>query len=258
MILKPPKGAQLQRGHPLARDLVGCWLFNEGSGSRWNDLSGNGCVASSNSADIVWSHGPYGPALLFPGDALKWVTLSGQVVAQSYSAFSLVLWVCGTGSTMGLVYSGGTDLYLNVTSTTMTWRHVDIGDGTSTATVPNITSGWHMVGCSWDGARTTGIVDGRKYGGEAATGTMTIPAWRLGVGGAGQELSGHVGLVAVWKRGLSAGESAELYREPFGMFRRQRIELWTPAVSGGAPAGGLLRHPGMAGGIRDLCGGITA
>ena len=42
MILKPPKGAMLNRGHPLSRGLKGCWLMNEGGGKIVNDLSGNG------------------------------------------------------------------------------------------------------------------------------------------------------------------------------------------------------------------------
>lgn len=30
---KPPVGAQINWGHPLARGLAGCWVFNEGAGS---------------------------------------------------------------------------------------------------------------------------------------------------------------------------------------------------------------------------------
>ena len=40
--LKPPLGARLIPGHPLANGLVGCWLMNEGSGNKVYDLSGNG------------------------------------------------------------------------------------------------------------------------------------------------------------------------------------------------------------------------
>jgi len=40
--MKPPPSARLIRGHRLAQGLVGCWLFNEGSGNKVYDLSGNG------------------------------------------------------------------------------------------------------------------------------------------------------------------------------------------------------------------------
>jgi len=40
--MKPPAGARPIVGHPLAKGLVGCWLANEGSGSRAFDVSGYG------------------------------------------------------------------------------------------------------------------------------------------------------------------------------------------------------------------------
>lgn len=39
VINKPLPGIQLNCSHPLAKGLVGCWLFNEGSGIRAYDLS---------------------------------------------------------------------------------------------------------------------------------------------------------------------------------------------------------------------------
>ena len=39
---KPYRGIQLNRQHPLARGLVGCWLVNEGTGDKVFDYSGNG------------------------------------------------------------------------------------------------------------------------------------------------------------------------------------------------------------------------
>jgi len=39
---KPMYGVLLNPYHPLARGLVGCWLFNEGGGNSVFDLSGYG------------------------------------------------------------------------------------------------------------------------------------------------------------------------------------------------------------------------
>lgn len=41
-LVKPPLGACLDRRSPLAKGLVGCWLFNEGGGMRAFDISGLG------------------------------------------------------------------------------------------------------------------------------------------------------------------------------------------------------------------------
>src|SRR5262249_46821394 len=35
---KPPLGALLRRSHPMARDIMHCWLFNEGAGTSVLDL----------------------------------------------------------------------------------------------------------------------------------------------------------------------------------------------------------------------------
>src|SRR4051812_47040710 len=39
--VKPPVGTQINWGHPLAKDLVGCWLFNEGGGASFINLANN-------------------------------------------------------------------------------------------------------------------------------------------------------------------------------------------------------------------------
>jgi len=39
----------------------------------------------------------------------------------------------------------------------------------------------------------------------------------------------------IYNRILSASEIAQLYREPFCMFDRDPIELWTGAMGGGVP-----------------------
>jgi len=63
--LKPTRGIRLNKSHPLARGLVGCWLFNEGSGGQVYDLSGNGGDGTITGA--VWSAGKFGSALDFDG-----------------------------------------------------------------------------------------------------------------------------------------------------------------------------------------------
>lgn len=40
-LLKPVRAIQINKSHPLARRLVGCWLFNEGTGRQVCDLTGS-------------------------------------------------------------------------------------------------------------------------------------------------------------------------------------------------------------------------
>lgn len=72
-ISKPMLGTPLNLAHPLAQGLVGCWLFNEGSGNKVYDLSGNnnhGTLSGFSdppTATSGWCAGPHGGALRFDG-----------------------------------------------------------------------------------------------------------------------------------------------------------------------------------------------
>ena len=102
MILKPPKGRQINRGHPLARGLAGYWLMNEGGGNIVNDLSGNGNNLTISGA--TWQSGRFGNCLYFNGsnnhliktpcpDSLKFIA------SQEFTA---IVWFKG-GDTEGVL-----------------------------------------------------------------------------------------------------------------------------------------------------------
>jgi len=65
MPIKPIRGTRLNLAHPLAKGLVGCWLFNEGTGGRIFDLSMNGNHGTFVKMDntSAWAGG----GLLFDG-----------------------------------------------------------------------------------------------------------------------------------------------------------------------------------------------
>lgn len=68
LLSKPPRGAVLNRAHPLARGLVSCWLFNEGNGLLVNDLcrSYDGTASGIDSIND-WVPTPYGTGLNLDG-----------------------------------------------------------------------------------------------------------------------------------------------------------------------------------------------
>ena len=69
---KPMYGVLLNPYHPLARGLVGCWLFNEGGGNVVYDLSrhGNHGLLGGGTAGYcpAWITGKFGSALSFDGE----------------------------------------------------------------------------------------------------------------------------------------------------------------------------------------------
>lgn len=66
---KPRPGCFVDPTHPLSRGLVGCWLFNEGAGSRLTDYSGNGNhgTLTNMNPENDWVGSPRGGALDFDG-----------------------------------------------------------------------------------------------------------------------------------------------------------------------------------------------
>lgn len=91
---KPQIGSQIDRGHPLSKDLVGCWLFNEGSGPTVYDISGydNHGVLTNMDPATDWVAGLHGWALEFDGNN-DHVNLGDLAYLSSVSAFTISFWM---------------------------------------------------------------------------------------------------------------------------------------------------------------------
>jgi hypothetical protein len=68
-MIKPRPGCFIDPVHPLSRGLVGCWLFNEGAGSRLTDYSGYGNhgVLTNMQPSNDWIGSLHGGSLDFDG-----------------------------------------------------------------------------------------------------------------------------------------------------------------------------------------------
>lgn len=57
---RPRVTARINRHHPLASGLVGCWLFNEGAGSLVHDACGNnhGTITGGLGSTVLWTDDP--------------------------------------------------------------------------------------------------------------------------------------------------------------------------------------------------------
>ena len=247
-LVKPPLGTLPIIGHPLAQGLVGCWLMNEGSGDTVYDLSGNGNHGTLT-GDTHWVPGKYGSCLDFDGAGdyvdLPTGLLSGaaqasvsvwakktaasdqttrHIVSINYTNqaerislewddnYDFVYWqVAATGGT-GFAYTGN-DNAVDV------WYHfVGIYDGTNVLLYRN--------GILQPNTGTTSgpLETGSYY---AAIGAWTSWGTRL------EFHEGPIDNVMIFDRALGAGEIQQLYCDPFCMFNRRFIELWTGATSGG-------------------------
>ena len=90
--LKPTRGICLNRSHPLSRGLVGLWLFNEGSGNKVFDLSGNGNTGTLQGTTPSWTSGKYGSAVLLPGTD-EYINCGSKAIFDNIPVKTVVIWV---------------------------------------------------------------------------------------------------------------------------------------------------------------------
>ena len=236
--MKPVLGSQIQLGHPSIDGLVGCWLMNEGSGNIIQDLSGNGRhgTAVGATGEISWSTGQDGPVVEFVGDTKaayqfspitflstdRW-TLVWSMKTDGDAAEGVVLGEYDTSDDYIFISAGS---YVRFTNSL----------GASKDITVNVASAWHTLAYVADGTgNITLYVDGKYQ--EKVTGATTsfiLDSIGNGYNSDNYTYDGQVSHVSAYNRALSASEIADLYREPFAMFYRDPIELWSAATQGGA------------------------
>jgi hypothetical protein len=243
----------LNRAHPLANKLIGCWLFNEGGGAVVHDLSGfgnNGALVNMVSTD--WVQGADGPALSFTAGSSDYVNCGSKDVLDDLhaGAFSFLIFARMDS------WDSDKDFFLYKSSGATGWRFQmdsDIGlqgnvytdsvvassqSGTDDWTADGV---WRAIVFTFDntGDRKIHIyVDGKEIESYlqqfAATGTYASAAsqsmW-IGGNATTRSLHGPVGFVYLWNRVLTDVEIAELYRHPYAMFH-QPLLVATVVISG--------------------------
>ena len=235
MILKPPKGAMVNRGHPLSRGLNGCWIFNEGGGIIVNDSTGNGNtgIFGAGAASPTWPAGKFGSALSFDGgdyvdcgkkDSLfirNAITISAWIKANDWTpaATGMVVAKSGPEKDHYLFYPRATTndfrfLIYRPTGTT-NYATYDVSGF-------DVDKWYHFVG-TYDKIFIRLYVDGIEKATPVAETTVigNTTVVETYIGSRKYEdlfIDGHIDHVMIYNRALSASEIAYLYRNPFCMF----------------------------------------
>jgi len=242
MILKPRLFRKPNLSHPRARGLVGCWLMNEGSGSIVQDLSGNGNTGALTGDELLWVGGTTGPAIYF-GGTTDWISIGDKPTLEGMNQLSIVAKVRPVDASTQQWVIGKTNAYaLEVYLDRIRYRIW--GGGSEVAVFSNNPSifdnTWHTIAGVYDGTAVKTFVDGVFHLSSAETGAIPSNSSPVGIGAYPSapsilEFNGDIEYVYVYNRTLSTSEIVQLYREPFCMFDRDPIELWTGAMGGGAP-----------------------
>jgi concanavalin A-like lectin/glucanase superfamily protein len=227
-----PSFPQLQRGHPLARGLAGAWLFADGSVLSATDSSGLGNHGIGGNSGNQWGAGPAGwvylpsGSLCFTLGPMPHVALGGPVSASAITRDHAPFPPWGTYIQKG--YDGSTEpLVLRTTSGQFTFQTYNPTDNGVAVTDPNVhayETWYHIVG-TYTGQEWVLWVNGVRV----ATVTTTrgpvdnLQNWGLLaslVGGPPSRIpNSDIDHVMLWQRGFTDAEVAELYRDPYAMFR---------------------------------------
>ena len=234
MSLKPVRGLQINKSHPLARDIAGCWLFNEGCGSQVTDLSGYKHNIPVVGGTPDWMAGKNGASMYFNDVDYEYLEL--DVAPISSMPCTMLIWLCPYNITQGNYYY---PLYIADSRVKdQSWSVLlNYGSNGEAAFVTNIyltgraastkslTAGkWHQIVCVAAGTTDRRCyVDGGNKGTNAIAANVPSGLNRISIGRAGDSTPGYyfpgkVGSVFLWNRVLTDSEIAWLYREPYAMF----------------------------------------
>lgn len=244
MILKPPLITFPTQGHPLSRGLVCCFLENESGGIEIVDLA-NGVIGLL-SGSVNWSGGRHGPALDFGGGS---VSCSVSPYQSLPNEFSIICGVCVDSLT------GYQTAISNVNSSWVqqfTFKPVYNSSGPAVYVYNGGAATIREAGTSLAAgvpATIAGVFEGAAgrldiyINGVKDNGTLTgsVPAsldspagifWMIGAFQTIHLLDGKLDYLYIYDRAIRDSEVAALQYDPFCMFRRDPIELWTGAMGG--------------------------
>lgn len=235
---KPPIGAQLNRSHPLAQGLVGCWLMNEGAGNIVRDYSGNNNHGTMNNFDNSitsgWAASSKGQALAFDG-----VNGSIPVSTTGFSSSSgTIAMLINAGSYLDndtipfcSVINSTNRIYIDMGTTHTTWDFNIPPNPLYTIGSSNVAlNKWHHLVCMWNRTMMCCYLNGSigKDGYKSVTINNNFWASTAYIGSYSPPAYFFHGLIAslsIYNRTLSELEVNQLYRNPYCIFEKSIDDL---------------------------------
>jgi hypothetical protein len=262
-----PRVPSVNPEHPLAKGLVGAWLFQDGI--RLSDSSGLSEAGVIQNSGETWETSPYGQAIRFPGGSSGAYMTADKSAVLAHFTISLVFKAPAQANTYWYSLfnapngSGGgaadNDIVIWFEARSPYWRYtLQINNLTAGATTGHIheIDVWTNLVCTYDQTALkiykNGVLEASSAASVALNQTGTwweFSGWANDTGG--RETKATMASAMIFDRALSEAEIADLYRDQWSLFRQPE-----PVLSN-APAGGFFEFNQLTGGMPDLRGGMV-
>lgn len=225
---KPPVGAQINWGHPLAQRLVSLWMLNESSGMV-RDLVREEPAAISGTAPGMREHPLYGPGRTFNGST-HYLSANSYALPLGNNFTFASAFNCTNLATRNTIFAtdnaGGAGAFsIEVGSLAASWTNsvVAIFPGVVMAipTLGIVQDRWYLIHYVKRGTGATNEIYHNGIKQTLATNTNNNYSDVSGqkvVGGrttTTQRFSGAVSFIALWGRALSPTEIRQFNTSPF-------------------------------------------
>jgi hypothetical protein len=240
-ILKPTRGIQINKSHPLARGLVGCWLFNEGTGQKIYNYADPRFSGMIDTGSLSWVPGSTGSAVSVTGqdDRIALANVISLGNGTTRGPYTIAFRCKMHGSGWKDQYFCGVDNnyfhFVRIRSDKISFRtESSIHDF---PTAPDIFK-WTMYAITHNGAGSYDRYDNGQHIDNLSGSAEYFNFIHIFAGGgdpSSGKFDGECDFILCWpNRYLTADEIAWLYREPFCMFERGLSPATLYLLSGGA------------------------
>ncbi len=232
---KPMMGTPIDISHPLS-DFVAFWPMWEGSGNKVYDLSGNGNTGIFDATNPpTWVPGKFGSALDINNSAIRPISLTSSI---TLTTGTIAGWIYWSGNDKMWIGSDGTTNYFFCEGSV--WK---IRGSSAVITFSDAmpTADWYFIVLTLDGVYWRLYVNGVPDSGNPKANTETFTVNTIGNSYVDTTFcwDGDISHVIIYKRALSQGEIALLYRESFCTFESENVALIAPGAAP-APGGGQV------------------
>jgi hypothetical protein len=236
---KPPASTQLDRSHPLANRLVGCWPMNEGGGRKITNL------VTKNDATLVnngWAGAP-----TFDGSTSYGVTSNIDLSPYRKITVAWRMWWNAFANDDALAMELSANVNANYGAFLVNPNSSNLGFGCGTVTPAGYTvptyarpsaKQWHHYAMTIDMTKTSAAVDlyvdgilqtptDRTYDAAPSGNFANQPLYLMSRGGGALFGNGRMEALGIWGRMLTANEIADMNAKPFELLQPTRIRAYS-------------------------------